>query len=60
MPLPIVESTPATLAVVEPYQRPAITPRGVAAGGEGGDTVANSNGVGRLDHGRRSRGAGNP
>ena len=30
MPLPTVESTPATLPIVEPYQRPAITPRGVA------------------------------
>ena len=31
MPLPVVESTPATLPIVEPYQRPALTPRGTAA-----------------------------
>ena len=31
MPLPIVESTPATLPIVEPYQRPALTARGIAA-----------------------------
>ena len=31
MPHPAVQSTPATLAIVEPYQRPAITPRGTAA-----------------------------
>ncbi len=31
MPTPIVQSTPSTLAIVEPYQRPAITRRGEAA-----------------------------
>ena len=31
MPLPIVECTPATLPIVELYQRPALTPRGIAA-----------------------------
>ena len=31
MPHPAAQSTPATLAIVEPYQRPALTPRGTAA-----------------------------
>ncbi len=31
MPHPTVESTPASLPIAEPWQRPALTPRGVAA-----------------------------
>ena len=31
MPHPAAQSTPATLAIVEAYQRPALTPRGTAA-----------------------------
>ncbi len=31
MPHPTAQDTPATLPVAEPYQRPALTPRGVAA-----------------------------
>jgi len=31
MPHPAAQSTPATLAIVQPYQRPAITARGTAA-----------------------------
>ena len=31
MPHPAAQSTPAALAIVEPYQRPVLTPRGTAA-----------------------------
>ncbi len=30
MPHPATQSTPSTLAIAEPYQQPAITPRGAA------------------------------